>query len=143
MEHITRGWGQRFQGLAALMDQIGWRRFMEGMIYKENILIQNIYSSSPHQASLQEIRPRLGLLLTSPQGHQVYLHDANVTALGPTVSVWSAIQPTKHESHEHRNSIADAVGISQRVGPAIVDGVQKPVNLWSAIQPAKYEPHID
>ena len=45
MENITRGWGQRFQGLAASMDQIGRRHFMEGMIPKEIILIQNIYTT--------------------------------------------------------------------------------------------------
>jgi len=75
--------------------------------------------------------------------YQVYIYDANVTALRPTAGVWSAIQPIKHESHEHRNSIVDASRIAQRVSPAIVNDVGKPVNLWSAIQPAKYEPHID
>jgi hypothetical protein len=60
----------------------------------------------------------------------------------PTVGVWSAIKPIKYESHENRNTIIDAVGISQCVGPAIIDAVQNPVNLWSDIQPAKYEPHI-
>ena len=68
------------------------------------------------------------------------IREVNVTALRPTAGVWSDIQPTKHESHKHRNAIINAVGISQRVGPAIVivDVIQKPVNLRSAIQSAKY-----
>jgi len=41
MDEITRGWGQRFQKLALSQDNIGWRRFMEGMISKEICILQH------------------------------------------------------------------------------------------------------
>ena len=78
----------------------------------------NVYSIVNHQASLWEIRPHLGLLLASTQGHQVYPRCQRHSPRA-NHGVWSAIQPTKHESHEHRNSIINAVGITQCVGPAI------------------------
>ena len=44
MEDITRGKGQRFQRLGISQDKIGWRRFMEGMISKEVLPIQQSYA---------------------------------------------------------------------------------------------------
>ena len=95
----------------------------------------NAYSIVNHQASLLEICPRLGLLLASTQGHQVYLQYQRHSPRA-NHGVWSAIQPTKHESHEHRNSIVDAVRIAQRVSPAIVDcatSVRKSVRVWGSL----------
>ena len=79
----------------------------------------NAYSIVNHQASLQEIRLCLGLLLASTQGHQVYPRCQRHSPQA-NHGVWSAIQPTKHESHEHRNSIIDAVGIASVLAQSLL-----------------------
>ena len=40
MEHIVWDKGSRFYNLGQLMDKIGWRQYMEGMISSEALVIQ-------------------------------------------------------------------------------------------------------
>ena len=43
LEHIARPFGSSYQHLATSQDKIGWRRFMEGMISKEMVSIQESF----------------------------------------------------------------------------------------------------
>ena len=43
MTYVLHGTGRRYIKLAASQDLVGWRRFMEGMIYKEMLVIQQEY----------------------------------------------------------------------------------------------------
>ena len=40
MSDICKGMGPRYRRLGLSQDQIGWRRFMEGMISKEVVALQ-------------------------------------------------------------------------------------------------------
>ena len=43
MIDVLHGTGQRYSKLEASQDLIGWRRFMEGIIYKEILVIYQEY----------------------------------------------------------------------------------------------------
>ena len=46
MTHITWGKGTRLEKLAQSMDSIGWRRYMEGMVFSEILEIQGNFADS-------------------------------------------------------------------------------------------------
>ena len=41
MEHVVIRKGTRFHELGQLVDRIGWRRFMEGMVLNEIVTLQS------------------------------------------------------------------------------------------------------
>ena len=90
MEEIARNRGQRIQTFALSQDKIGWRRFMEGMISKEAIPIQQNYATINGSAltTKEWMRGVITKLMEATHGQWLYrnvqVHDS-VTGIEATL----------------------------------------------------------